>query len=458
MIPPRRALLAAAPALVLFWAPLPWGSVTPAAELALRLAAFAGLVAAVLLGSRQVLDRVAVPALAMCGLAALGWLQAAGWPEAVVGRVSPEHLELHRAAQELAGEAGEGRPSLSLSPPASRDAALGWAMAAAALVAGAGLAGSRRRRRWLAASILLAALVQVVYGSRIWRLEESGRLRGTFVNSDHLAVYLEIALAISCAWGWWATVRARGEPLERKLAWIGPPILVGLVILAGLAYTGSRSGLAAAVVGVLTASLAAARRPGWKALAAGVLAAGAGLATVATVGLQKGLGRSLATSLYEVAMTERFAVWKSALGLVRRFPWTGTGLGTFLEGFPLVQPAEMTGTTWNRAHNDPLELLVTGGPAAAALALVGLVWLTRALWRVRGVGARSETRAAAIAALAALAAVGFHELLDFGLTLPANAFTFALFAGAAAAGRVSPPRAAESAAPAPASRAARRAA
>ncbi len=437
MIPPRSSLLAAPLALVLFWAPLPWGSVTPAAELGLRLAALAGVAVAALVGSRRSLAAVAVPAAALSALAALGWLQAAGWPEAIVARVSPEHLELHRSAGELLGEAGGGRPSLTLSPRVTRGAALGWVTAAAALACGAAAGTSRRRRRWLGGAILLAALVQVLYGSRIWRLEASGRLRGTFVNSDHLAVYLEIALALAFAWGWWAAGRARPEPLEGKLAWIGPPVLVGLAILAGLAYTGSRAGLAAAVVGVLAASLCAARRPSWRALAAGLLAAGAGLAAVATVGLEKGLGRSLATSVYEVALSERFAVWKSALDLVPRFPWTGTGLGTFLEGFALVQPPEMAGTAWNRAHNDPLELLVTGGPVAAALALVALVWLVRALWRVRGRGARSETRAAAVAALGALAAVGLHELLDFGLTLPANAFTLAVVVGAAAAGRLS---------------------
>ncbi len=438
MIPPRSTLLAAALALVLFWAPLPWGSVTPGAELALRLAVLAGVAVAALAGSRRALATVALPAAAMCALAALGWLQAAGWPEAVVARVSPEHLELHRAARELVGEAGSGGPSLSLSPRATRAAALGWIAAAAALVCGAAAGASRRRRRWLGGAVLLAALIQVVYGSRLWRLEGSGRLRGTFVNSDHLAVYLEIALAIAFAWGWWAVGRGRHESLERKLAWIGPPVLVGLAILSGLAFTGSRSGLAAAIVGVLVASICAARRPGWRGLAAGLLAAALGLAAVAAVGLERGLGRSLSTSLYEVAVSERFDVWKSALDLVPRFPWTGTGLGTFLEGFALVQPPEMAGTTWNHAHNDPLELLVTGGPAAAGLALVALAWLARALWRVRGRGARSETRAAAIAALGALAAVGFHELLDFGLTLPANAFTLAVVAGAAAAGRLSP--------------------
>ena len=67
-----------------------------------------------------------------------------------------------------------------------------------------------RRRRRLAA-ILMAALIQFLYGMRaltsgqpeIWGVAiqgPAGRLRGTFVNPNHLAYFLEISLTATAGW------------------------------------------------------------------------------------------------------------------------------------------------------------------------------------------------------------------------------------------------------------------
>jgi hypothetical protein len=50
-------------------------------------------------------------------------------------------------------------------------------------------------------------------------------------------------------------------------------------------------------------------------------------------------------------------------------------------------------------------------------------------------GERSEDRAAALAALGALAAVAVHSCFDFGLSMPANSATLAIILGAALAAR-----------------------
>src|SRR4029077_5179340 len=106
-----------------------------------------------------------------------------------------------------------------------------------------------------------ASAFQVFFGARgwssqqtlLWGVEVPGtpRLRGSFVNPDHLALYLEIGLAAAFAWGWWAARRARNEPsVERRVLWAAPPILLWLTLFAGLAFTGSPAGLVAAVAPV----------------------------------------------------------------------------------------------------------------------------------------------------------------------------------------------------------------
>ncbi len=162
------------------------------------------------------------------------------------------------------------------------------------------------------------------------------------------------------------------------------------------------------------------------------------LAAVAGIYFLRGsaFSRLTATSLYDVAWSGRVEAWRASFELFGRFPVLGTGLGTFIEAFPLVQPEMLISSTWDHAHNGPIELLVTGGVLGVAIALVGLSFVVARLIRVLREGIQTEHRIAGLAALGALTAAGFHELLDFGLLLPANAYTLTILVGAASASRL----------------------
>src|SRR6185295_10854977 len=172
-------------------------------------------------------------------------------------------------------------------------------------------------------------------------------------------------------------------------------------------------------------------------LAAVLAAALAGLVTLAVFGERGGLGRLRTLSPYEVSWAGRRQAYAGALELWHSFPLAGTGLGTFRDAFPLVQPAGLRGTWWH-AHDGFLELLATTGAIGAVLLLAGLVALVARLLGVLFRGVRSEDRAAALASCGLLAAALVHESVDFGLTLPANSFTLAVLLGAAATARTGP--------------------
>lgn len=440
-------------ALFLFWAPLPFASVLPWSESLLDVAAFALLAAAVLVTPRRAdLLPVAVPALCFCALALLGALQARAWSPGVVASLSPVHAQLYR---EVAGMLPDGapkpHPTLSLAPAVSRRTALELAALAALLVTAVVVGRKRRQRRWLAAAVVASALFQVLYGARRWVVRattiwgevvpgDGSRLRGTFVNPNHLALYLGIALALVFAWLWWSVERARREPgLEQRLILVLPPAIVWLTLFAGLAFSRSRAGLAAAVVGVVVQGLLAVRlRRRWRAAPLALLALAVGFGVVAAVGFEAGLGRLFGPLAYDFSWNGRKEIFQATLELWLRFPWTGSGLGTFREAFPMVQTASVEGTVMH-AHNDWLELLATGGLVGTGLLLLGLAALLFRLSRGLRRGARSEDRAAALAALGAVATVAVHEAFDFGLTMPANAFTLVALMGAAAAVRLRAP-------------------
>jgi O-antigen ligase len=295
--------------------------------------------------------------------------------------------------------------------------------------------------------VLAGALFQVFFGARDWfarartlwgvELASAVRLRGTFVNPNHLAAYLEMALPVAFAWSWWALRRARDEPrIERRIALAAPPAMLWLTLFTGLSFSGSRGGLLAAVAAVsVQGVLAAGERRRWWLAPLGVAVALAGVAAVAAVGWQEGLGRLLSTTATDVSWGARLREYGVALELWRRFPATGTGLGTFRDAFPLVQPADLQGTWWH-PHSDLLEVLVTAGLAGAALLAAGLWGLVVRLLAVLRGGGRSEDRAAALAALGVLVSLAVHEGLDFGLSMPGNAVTLAVLLGAAATARV----------------------
>jgi len=436
------SLLTAALAVLLVWLPLPFGSVRPWAHDVLRMVAFMTFGVAVLAAGRgRSLQRAAVPAAAVALIAAVGWLQAIRWPLSWVETVAPGHAEL---AESLGGVVASA--PISMAPAASRFSALTWLAVAACLLTAAVIGRSSGRRRVLLGAIVLSAAVQIVYGARLW-MARSGeiwgvkaggaahRLRGTFVNPDHLAVYLEICLAAVLAWGWWAVRRARRETtLERRLGLVAPPVIAWLILFVSIAFTGSRAGLVAAVVGttVQGSVLAFGRRgwSGWRGPLAAILAPAAGVLLVALIGLQAGLGRWLGTSQHELTWNGRLAAYDANLELWSRFPILGTGLGSFREAFPLVQPAEV-GKLWIHAHNDWLEILATTGLVGAVIAAIGVAAVLLNLGTLFDHSHRTEVRAAGLAAVGAIAAVALHSCLDFGLTMPANAATLAILTGAA---------------------------
>ncbi|MEA2602889.1 MAG: hypothetical protein QOF89_3881 [Acidobacteriota bacterium] len=450
MIRHSGLVLTALLAFALLFAPLPFGGVTPWAESALRMLCFLALAAAALAAERlSSLRPAAVPAAALAAVALLALLQAAPLPPALVALLSPQHAALERQAAGVVAGAEVAPPRLTLAATATRSAALGWAAAAAAFLAAAAAGGRREHRRVLMGAVLAAALFQAFFGTRAWfahtaslwgvelhNAATSSRLRGTFVNPNHLGLYLEIALPVAFAWLWWAARRARDTAaVERRLLLLAAPVLIWLTLFAGLSLTGSRAGLLAAMGAVTVQGLlvAQARRRWWMAPLGALVALGA-LTLVAAAGMKEGLNRLLATSATDVSLGGRLEEYRAALRLWARFPLTGSGLGTFRDGFPLVQTASLQGSWWH-PHCDFLEVLVTAGVVGAALVAAGLWALVRQSGRVLREGSRSEDRAAGLAALGILFSVGVHECLDFGLTMPANAVTAAILLGAVTAAK-----------------------
>src|SRR6185369_10491411 len=326
MIRHSGSALTALLTLLVLWAPLPFASATPWAVAIIQVCCFTALaLAAAALRDGGRLRPALLPAAALAAVALLAFLQSLPWPGFVVSLLSPQHAAAAARAAALP-EVSVAHRFLSLAPGASQAAALQWAALAAALLAGAA-AGWRAARRWIAGAVILGGIFQAFFGAyaqykralTLWGVDvpRSPRLHGTFVNPNHLALFLELGLCVATAWGWWALRRTRDdEQPERRLLLLGPA-LCALTLLAGLVLTGSRAGLLAAAAGftVQTLAAAAARRR-WRrvVLSLGVALCGLGLVVVG-VGAREGLGRFIDTRVNDVSLQGRLTEYRAVLRL-----------------------------------------------------------------------------------------------------------------------------------------------
>ncbi|MCH7666764.1 MAG: O-antigen ligase family protein [Acidobacteria bacterium] len=417
--------------------PLFGGGATPLGIMVVRLSALAVFLLC-LLGRRATrgFEGLGQPLAALVLLALFGLLQSFAWPRGLVEMVSPEHLGFADEAARALGDEPPSRVSLSLYAPASRRVALDCLVFASLAITAFWVGRRRSRRLWLAGAIVFTAGLQFVLGLRPWLGGQVPRLRATYANPDHLCILLEIAACVAFGGIFWAlsTRRWRDQGARRAVGALIAGTLL-LLMLSAIAFTGSRAGILAALVGLAVLAVAANRKSRWVSVA---LVGGVSLGSVsflAWIGVGRSFGRLAATSWFEVAWGSRAMVWWESLGLMRRFPIAGSGLGTFESAFPLVQPASLEGMRWAKAHNDFLELMVTGGLVGFAIAVGGTVLLLLVLTRKLRAAFRTEDRLALAVALGSLAAVATHETFDFGLSLPANAFILITIVAAALGAR-----------------------
>lgn len=271
--------------------------------------------------------------------------------------------------------------------------------------------------------IALIGLLQLAEGnSRLYgvRWYQSGvNPFGPFYNRNHAAALLSLSCfaGVGILLDGAANRRVTGPRISVVDFFAAQSLVVFLVllVLAGLAATGSRAAVAAAGV---AAALWALSSRGGKFVAAGavVLFGGMGLAVSAAKG---GLASSVA---------QRASIYASTWSLVGDAPLFGRGFGAFARLMPAYQGHGLGGIVM-QAHSDPLQLIAEGGFVAALFALA-----CAAVFASRFEGFRPDRLRASLAV--AGGAFVLHSFVDFGaqifgLLVP----VVAILAASAAGGR-----------------------
>jgi len=332
-------------------------------------------------------------------------------------------------------------PAISIDVPATRltllvNAGLVIVFIAAVRVFADG--GVRTFVRGLAMMGLLLSLIALAQdatgrGHMYWRwkpLTAGSPPFGPFVNRNHFATW--VVLAVPLAAGYLAAHLGAHHvrhsplaPLRRRMVTFldGRAILLtasAALMLVALVATLSRSGLFGMAAAVLTAlGLRIRRQAGEQGRARVWIAAavaGAVLLVLAAMPARVIVDRLSRT---QVSATDRVAIWKETLPVVRDFWLTGTGAGTYETSMLVFQRAS-PGVRFNQAHNHYLQAAAEGGVLLCApLAIALSLFLRQALARTADdPSGMYWIRAGALAGLAGAAA---QSVWETGLITPANA-------------------------------------
>lgn len=261
---------------------------------------------------------------------------------------------------------------------------------------------------------------------------------GTYTNRNHLAGLIEMTLPIALAFyifafgrngglgrsGWHQRVSFFATLRGRQAFWYGALVVL---LLVGVIFSRSRTGIALVILGVLVTTVLFSRRIGGDNMfgSQGTVVAIA-LAIGVAIGLAPVLERFSAQDPMDDARWTNFAYTLDGIG--EFFP-LGSGPGTFPDVFPAFQPLELGRWFVNHVHNDYLEWLFDGGVLAAVLLVFLLALYVRQWARLLSGAEWSRYRFLQVGAGIGLLLLLLHELVDYNLMMPANAVYFAFFAG-----------------------------
>lgn len=274
----------------------------------------------------------------------------------------------------------------------------------------------------------LVGLLQVIGDPKgslyFYEITNNGSAVGFFANRNHAATLLTLLLPMLAIFASSAKHETGAKQIPRLLAPLIAIVLVPLILV-----TGSRSGLASAVIGLVAAALLY-YRPGdtlnitrGKQVRSKVLILISAVAVLFVSFLTYVFARAEAIDrlfIQSSAADDRTDFWGVSLGLLgKHFMW-GSGSGSFGDAYRIAEPKHLLDATYlNHAHNDWIETAVTFGlPGIVVLILTMLSFgvVSYRLWR--GEGDATRTRAFGRLASVIIAMMAIASGADYPLRTP----------------------------------------
>ena len=266
-------------------------------------------------------------------------------------------------------------------------------------------------------SLAIFAIIQKATWNKgiywIWELALGGQPFGPFVNRNHFAGLMDMLIPLSL--GLTLTQKTR----EKKILFGFMTVIMAVSIFFSL----SRGGILSFFAGMVIFSLLEILRhkQAKKVWLIGLFVTVV-LCYVIYLGVSPIMQRFSET---DISNEERLVVWSATWHAVKDFWLTGSGLGSFINIFPLYSPP-ISGGIYDHAHNDYLEFfLETGLPGAFFL----LVFLSLMIYTVTGNRLRGRNSVLRNAAISAAFTMIVHSIFDFNLHILSNMLIFGYILG-----------------------------
>jgi O-antigen ligase/Flp pilus assembly protein TadD len=126
----------------------------------------------------------------------------------------------------------------------------------------------------------------------------------------------------------------------------------------------------------------------------------------------------------------RFDIWRDSAGIVRDFPLTGTGFGSFIQVYTAYRTIDSDRIA-DHAHNDYIELFADGGAAGALIFFVFLATVLRRSFRTFSCRKDPFSLYLYCGTITGILTFLLHSFTDFNLQIGANGLYFFFLLGLA---------------------------
>lgn len=298
--------------------------------------------------------------------------------------------ELVIRISEATGSVNRARP-LSLSPIDTVNALCSLFVPTAALLLAINL-DDRERRLILPVLLGLGALtagigiLQAVSpgSSRLhfYRVDSMNAASGLFANRNHQAFFLACLLPMLAIFG-----ATSGQGAIRQKIIVAAS---GILLLPLLLVTGSRAGLVLgvialiAILALMVPTKAEPKQNSWRVWATDprLLVGGAIVFLGAVILLSRRAEAFKRLFGSSVAEESRLQIWQPALRATWELMPFGSGIGSFVRTYQVYETDNLLTPTYrNHAHNDFIEIVMTGGLPALLILLAVIVAWSRFAWK-----------------------------------------------------------------------------
>jgi len=372
-------------------------------------------------------------------------------PPQIVRFLSPKAFELY--SQTIPGyEKGALWRSLSIYPHATRITLIKCiAYAGVFFLITQDIREGKRIKR-LVIALMCAGSFEAIYGLYSYfgknysifgfsKIHMTGPATGTFVNRNHFAGYLGMIVFISIGYLLSKVpVKIRKEyGLKQGLINLfnsaktpesGIVLIMIITMILGIVFSLSRMGVFSFVVSILLLILLALLHKQRRIVSLIFIIFALALSVSLWYGLDPLIERYHQSA---GSYINRAVVWEATWRLIKDFPVTGSGLGTYADIFQRYKPKDFSHLLliYDHAHNDYLEIVSEVGMIGILPILFGGIYLLVVLFKKWNGSENGFSRQISLGGIGAMFYILLHSLTDFNMHIPANAMTLFIIMGIA---------------------------